>query len=196
MLLAVGMPWASACTAVLEMQQAPRTSPCTTPCTMPGTQDCACTSAACTQAGLLDVYAYRHAVGYSASMQSTRPQPTAHQPDAACRLWIGCLAGFHLHPGSNVWGAQVLAELVYASTCSEGHVMCMDQNLTCFADSLGTCERLVKTPIPLSYTRCFPSGGRLMTGGSARIWFQLCPEWAGQDCNTREQDELLQVIWY
>ena len=47
----------------------------------------------------------------------------------------------------------MLSELVYASTSSEGHMMCMDQNLTAFADCLGTCERLVKTPIPLSYTR-------------------------------------------
>ena len=29
----------------------------------------------------------------------------------------------------------------------------MDENLTSFADSLGACERILKTPIPLTYTR-------------------------------------------
>ena len=48
----------------------------------------------------------------------------------------------------------MLSELIYACTRSEGHVMSMDENLSHFADSLGTCERLLKTPIPLSYTRC------------------------------------------
>ena len=63
---------------------------------------------------------------------------------------------------------QVLSELVYASTSSEGHMMCMDQNLTAFADSLGTCERLVKTPLPLSYTRYTLMGlDRL----PAKAWF-------------------------
>ena len=30
----------------------------------------------------------------------------------------------------------------------------MDENLTFFADAVGACERILKTPIPLSYTRC------------------------------------------
>lgn len=29
----------------------------------------------------------------------------------------------------------------------------MDENLTAFADCLGGCERILRTPIPLSYTR-------------------------------------------
>jgi predicted membrane chloride channel (bestrophin family) len=29
----------------------------------------------------------------------------------------------------------------------------MDENLTLFADVVGGCERLLKTPIPLAYTR-------------------------------------------
>jgi putative membrane protein len=29
-----------------------------------------------------------------------------------------------------------------------------DENLTNFADVCGGCERILKTPIPLSYTRC------------------------------------------
>ncbi len=33
----------------------------------------------------------------------------------------------------------------------------MDENLTFFLDAVGACERILKTPIPLSYTRCGPS---------------------------------------
>lgn len=29
----------------------------------------------------------------------------------------------------------------------------MDENLTVFADVTGGCERILRTPIPLSYTR-------------------------------------------
>ena len=32
--------------------------------------------------------------------------------------------------------------------------LALDRNLTAFADCVGTCERILKTPIPLSYTRC------------------------------------------
>lgn len=31
--------------------------------------------------------------------------------------------------------------------------MAMDMNLTAFEDVLGGCERIYKTPIPVSYTR-------------------------------------------
>ena len=34
-----------------------------------------------------------------------------------------------------------------------GPQLAMDSNLTAFADIVGTCERILKTPIPLSYTR-------------------------------------------
>ncbi len=30
----------------------------------------------------------------------------------------------------------------------------MDDNLTYFEDAMGSCERILRTPIPLSYTRC------------------------------------------
>jgi predicted membrane chloride channel (bestrophin family) len=29
----------------------------------------------------------------------------------------------------------------------------MDENVTSFADDVGKCERILKTPIPLTYTR-------------------------------------------
>jgi predicted membrane chloride channel (bestrophin family) len=30
----------------------------------------------------------------------------------------------------------------------------MDENLTVYSDVTGGCERILRTPIPLSYTRC------------------------------------------
>jgi predicted membrane chloride channel (bestrophin family) len=35
-----------------------------------------------------------------------------------------------------------------------GPQLAMDANITAFEDVLGTCERILRTPIPLSYTRC------------------------------------------
>lgn len=32
----------------------------------------------------------------------------------------------------------------------------MDENVTFFSDAVGACERILKSPIPLSYTRCAP----------------------------------------
>ena len=49
---------------------------------------------------------------------------------------------------------QVLSELVANSSIISPERFRMDQNLTFFADALGACERILKTPIPLSYTRC------------------------------------------
>ena len=47
----------------------------------------------------------------------------------------------------------VLSEMV-ASTCiSSPQRFRMDQNITFFEDCHGKCERILKTPIPLSYTR-------------------------------------------
>lgn len=38
-----------------------------------------------------------------------------------------------------------------------GQTLAIDQNLTFLADAIGGCERIFKTPIPLSYTRYHPS---------------------------------------
>ena len=43
--------------------------------------------------------------------------------------------------------------LVQLQVCMHLRPLCV-QNLTAFADSVGACERVLKTPIPLSYTRC------------------------------------------
>ena len=49
---------------------------------------------------------------------------------------------------------QVLSELVESSCIISPERFRMDQNLTFLHDCHGACERLLKTPIPLSYTRC------------------------------------------
>ena len=55
------------------------------------------------------------------------------------------------HPPNYVLG--MLSELV-ASTCFSSPVRYrMEQNLTFFHDCHGKCERILGTPIPLSYTR-------------------------------------------
>ena len=43
----------------------------------------------------------------------------------------------------------------------------LDENLTFFNDSCGTCERILRTPIPLSYTR--------HTSRFMMIWLTLMP---------------------
>lgn len=48
---------------------------------------------------------------------------------------------------------RVLAEIINASKLSEREVFLMDANLTSFMDATGGCERIFKTPIPLSWTR-------------------------------------------
>lgn len=55
------------------------------------------------------------------------------------------------HPPNYVLG--ILSELV-ASTCfSSPERYRMEQNITFFHDCHGKCERILMTPIPLSYTR-------------------------------------------
>jgi len=49
---------------------------------------------------------------------------------------------------------QVLSEIVKEANCGTAATMRMDDNITAFEDCLGGCERILKTPIPLSYTRC------------------------------------------
>ena len=52
---------------------------------------------------------------------------------------------------------QVLSEMIGDSCILTPERFRMDENLTFFADALGACERILKTPIPLSYTRWVPS---------------------------------------
>ncbi|KAG0606529.1 hypothetical protein M758_9G148300 [Ceratodon purpureus] len=48
---------------------------------------------------------------------------------------------------------QIMSELVYSTGMSDMERAGMDRNLTQFHDNIGACERIFKTPIPLSYTR-------------------------------------------
>ncbi|KAI7842508.1 hypothetical protein COHA_003862 [Chlorella ohadii] len=48
---------------------------------------------------------------------------------------------------------QVMAETIRAARPHELARMRMDDNLTFFEDAMGSCERILRTPIPLSYTR-------------------------------------------
>lgn len=48
---------------------------------------------------------------------------------------------------------RVLSEVVAQAEISQLERLRMDENLTFFADAVGACERILKTPIPLSYTR-------------------------------------------
>lgn len=48
---------------------------------------------------------------------------------------------------------QVMSELVYSASMGDMERANMDRNLTQFHDNVGACERIFKTPIPLSYTR-------------------------------------------
>ena len=62
---------------------------------------------------------------------------------------------------------QVLSELVKEANCGTAATMRMDDNLTSFEDCLGGCERILKTPVPLSYTR--------HTSRFLMIWLTLLP---------------------
>ena len=48
---------------------------------------------------------------------------------------------------------SVLTELAAKAPLRESHRIRLDENLTYFEDAVGTCERILRTPIPLSYTR-------------------------------------------
>lgn len=49
--------------------------------------------------------------------------------------------------------SQIMSELVYSTNIRDMERSSMDANITQLHDTVGACERLFKTPIPLSYTR-------------------------------------------
>jgi putative membrane protein len=65
------------------------------------------------------------------------------------------------------YALQVLSEIVKEANCGTAPTMRMDDNLTAFEDCLGGCERILKTPIPLSYTR--------HTSRFLMIWLTMLP---------------------
>ncbi|CAL5220646.1 g2691 [Coccomyxa viridis] len=48
---------------------------------------------------------------------------------------------------------RIMTEVVWQADLMEGQCMRLDETLSFFEEQIGTCERLLKTPIPLSYTR-------------------------------------------
>ena len=50
----------------------------------------------------------------------------------------------------------------------------MDASLTFFTDAVGGCERILRTPIPLSYTRCAPRPPSLLTLAPAQPSVSAC----------------------
>ena len=48
---------------------------------------------------------------------------------------------------------SVLTQIVHSMPVAEGQKLALDATLTKFQKAVGTCERMVKTPIPRSYTR-------------------------------------------
>lgn len=63
---------------------------------------------------------------------------------------ISQLLAAHHRPS---FALSVLTEIGAAAPLRESHRIRLDENLTYFEDAVGTCERILRTPIPLSYTR-------------------------------------------
>jgi predicted membrane chloride channel (bestrophin family) len=49
---------------------------------------------------------------------------------------------------------QAMSSLLTAAELDANMRCHVDENLTVMEDVLGACERILRTPIPLSYTRC------------------------------------------
>lgn len=70
---------------------------------------------------------------------------------------------------------QVLRGLVESSCIVSPERFRMDQNITFFMDAQGACERILRTPIPLSYTR--------HTSRFLVIWLSLMPFTLWKSCH-------------
>lgn len=62
---------------------------------------------------------------------------------------------------------QMMSHIIENSGVTGFHMQLMQANLTTFEDILGGCERLLSTPIPISYTR--------HTGRFLLIWLTVLP---------------------
>lgn len=56
-------------------------------------------------------------------------------------------------PHMSLYPLQVLSEVIDSAEITDFQRLQMHENVTFFHDALGGCERLLRTPIPLSYTR-------------------------------------------
>ena len=66
----------------------------------------------------------------------------------------------------------VLSELAAEAPVNEVQRIRLDENLTYFQQCVGECERLLRTPIPLSYTR---HTSRFMVSGGRVRGARRCP---------------------
>ena len=67
---------------------------------------------------------------------------------------------------------HVLGEIVRQARLPDSEIHRMDETVTFFADSIGGCERLLTTPIPLSYTRSFPPFSNTRRASWPCSWLQ------------------------
>lgn len=77
------------------------------------------------------------------------------------------------HPCNYV--LQVMSEIVHNSNMQEMEKSTLDQNITQLHESLGNCERIFGTPLPLSYTR--------LTSRFLIIWHITLPIALWDPCN-------------
>lgn len=70
-------------------------------------------------------------------------------------------------PHQTVFAMHMMSEVITSVHVAPQYTMDMMQNVTTFHDILGGCERLLRTPIPLSYTR--------HTSRSLAVWLALLP---------------------
>ncbi len=70
---------------------------------------------------------------------------------------------------------QVISELINQSELSQWEKIRMDENITQFHDNVGACERIFKTPIPISYTR--------VTSRILLIWHMTLPLALWESCD-------------
>ncbi|KAK3273979.1 hypothetical protein CYMTET_17814 [Cymbomonas tetramitiformis] len=76
------------------------------------------------------------------------------------------------HPSNHI--LFVLSTIVNRAKINNLQASRMDENLTTFSDILGACERILRAPIPLSYTR--------HTSRSLILWLTLLPMALVGDC--------------
>lgn len=78
-------------------------------------------------------------------------------------------------PHSCNYVLQMMSEIVHDSKMQEMEKASMDQNITQLHESLGNCERIFGTPLPLSYTR--------LTSRFLIIWHITLPIALWDSCN-------------
>ena len=86
------------------------------------------------------------------SQQQSAQHRVSHALTAACRPLL-CF--------------QVLTHIIESSGCSGFQALQMQENIKTFEDILGGCERLLRTPLPVSYTR--------HTSRFLILWLSLVP---------------------